>query len=224
MHSPVRSESDVFRGVVIVGAGALLVGDSRRAHRRGLGGARRRGADRRRPGAALDPGPRLAARAGRGRRSGERRAPHPGRRQRDDRGPGAAVGDQRPLEERGHTELLLVCPALAGSRLQHLASDIDDARREAESRLHRSLAALRDAGFSASGRVGDEDPLAAAKDALASFGADEVIISTHPPARSRWLERGVVEQIRRDVSLPITHVVVEHAPGGRDDGAVAQTA
>jgi hypothetical protein len=36
-----------------------------------------------------------------------------------------------------------------------------------------------------------------------------VIISTHPPERSRWLERGVVERARRDVDLPITHVVTD---------------
>ena len=125
-------------------------------------------------------------------------------------------------EGKRRSELLLVCPALAGSRLQHLASDIDGPREEAERRLERSLAALRGAGLDARGVVGDDDPFAAASDALASFGADEVIISTHPPERSRWLERGVVEQLRRDVSLPITHVVVEHAEGGRDDGAVAR--
>ena len=64
--------------------------------------------------------------------------------------------------------------------------------------------------------VGDDDPFAAATDALASFGADEVIISTLPPESSRWLERGVVEQLRRDVPLPITHVVVDREAEVRD--------
>jgi hypothetical protein len=36
-----------------------------------------------------------------------------------------------------------------------------------------------------------------------------MIISTHPPERSRWLERGVVERARRDIDLPITHVIVD---------------
>ena len=224
MHSPVRSESDVFRGVVIVGAGALLVVILAALTDAGWAAL----------AAAVLIGAGLALLWTRARGSLPERAAVAEREDDAHRvlvlanetieGPALLSEIRVRCEERGHTELLLVCPALAGSRLQHLASDIDDARREAESRLHRSLAALRDAGFSASGRVGDEDPLAAAKDALASFGADEVIISTHPPARSRWLERGVVEQIRRDVSLPITHVVVEHAPGGRDDGAVARTA
>ena len=42
-----------------------------------------------------------------------------------------------------------------------------------------------------------------------AFPADEVIISTHPPERSKWLERGVVERAREEVPLPITHVVVD---------------
>jgi hypothetical protein len=44
---------------------------------------------------------------------------------------------------------------------------------------------------------------------LRAFPADELIISTHPPDRSKWLERGVVERARREVPLPVTHVVVD---------------
>src|SRR5438874_1678356 len=60
------------------------------------------------------------------------------------------------------------------------------------------------------GEVGDQhEPNAALEDALRFFAADEVIISTHPPHKSRWLERGVVERARREVPLPVTHVVVD---------------
>jgi len=107
---------------------------------------------------------------------------------------------------RDRAEILLVCPALAKTRLQYLASDIDDARGEAGQRLERSLVALRRRGVDASGVVGDDDPVEAAVDALASFGADEVIVSTHAPERSRWLERGAVEQIRDAVDVPVLHV------------------
>jgi GABA permease len=123
--------------------------------------------------------------------------------------------------EGRRSELLLVCPALAGTRLQHLASDIDDARAEAERRLERSLAALREAGLDARGVVGDDDPFAAAADALATFGADEVIISTLPPASSRWLELGVVERLRNEVPIPVTHVVVDAAVAGREERSAA---
>lgn len=49
----------------------------------------------------------------------------------------------------------------------------------------------------------------AIEDALRTFPADEILISTHPPDRSRWLEGGVVERARAEIELPITHVVVD---------------
>ena len=68
---------------------------------------------------------------------------------------------------------------------------------------------MREAGIEARGEVGDGDPLQAIEDALRTFGADEVIISTHPEGRSNWLERGVVTGARDRFALPITHVVVD---------------
>jgi hypothetical protein len=69
---------------------------------------------------------------------------------------------------------------------------------------------MAQAGLRARGHVGDHhEPNAALEDALRDFPADEVIISTHPPQRSRWLERGVVTRAREEVPLPITHVVVD---------------
>jgi hypothetical protein len=49
----------------------------------------------------------------------------------------------------------------------------------------------------------------AIEDALRTFGADEIIISTHPPGRSNWLEKEVIERARERFDLPITHVVVD---------------
>jgi nucleotide-binding universal stress UspA family protein len=104
--------------------------------------------------------------------------------------------------------VLVVCPAL-NSPLRHWMSDEDPARAKAQERLARSLARLREAGIDAKGEVGDSDPLQAIEDALRTFGADEVIISTHPEGRSNWLERGVVSGARERFDLPITHVVVD---------------
>ena len=42
-----------------------------------------------------------------------------------------------------------------------------------------------------------------------TFGADEIVLSTHPEGRSNWLERGVVTAARERFALPITHVVVD---------------
>ena len=107
-------------------------------------------------------------------------------------------------------EVRIVVPALTSSRLEYLAHDVDAAIADAQARLDHSLRTISSAGLRASGEVGDHhDPNVAIEDALASFAADEVIISTHPPARSRWLERGVVERAEREVPLPVTHVIVD---------------
>ena len=90
-------------------------------------------------------------------------------------------------------------------------SDEDPARADAQSRLDASLSRLVDAGVSARGEIGDGDPLQALEDALREFPADEIVVSTHPPGRSHWLEQGVVEQARQRYDVPITHVVVDLA-------------
>ncbi len=108
----------------------------------------------------------------------------------------------------GDAEVLVVTPAL-NSRLRHWTSDEDRAREEAQARLDASLEALRDAGVDARGQVGDDDPLQAIEDALRGFPADEIVLSTHPPGRSNWLERGLVENARDRFPCPIAHVVVD---------------
>ena len=107
-------------------------------------------------------------------------------------------------------EMLLVCPAL-NSRVRTWTSDEDPARAEAQERLDASLARLAAAGVSARGEIGDGDPLQALEDALREFPADEIVVSTHPPGRSHWLEQGVVEQARLRYDVPVTHVVVDLA-------------
>lgn len=107
-------------------------------------------------------------------------------------------------------EVRIVVPALTSSRLEYLAHDVDEAIANAQARLDHSLRTISSSGLSAGGEVGDHhDPNAAIEDALAAFAADEVIISTHPPERSRWLERGVVERAEREIPLPVTHVIVD---------------
>jgi hypothetical protein len=120
-----------------------------------------------------------------------------------------------PLLERirersaGHTtQVLVVSPAL-NTPLRHWASDEDPARQQAQERLDRSLARLEQDGIHATGEIGDGDPLQAIEDALRTFGADEIVISTHPEGRSHWLERGVVTGARERFAVPIHHVVVD---------------
>ena len=52
------------------------------------------------------------------------------------------------------------------------------------------------------------------------FHPDEIIIATHPPGRSNWLERDVVAQARRRYSVPIIHVEVDTA---HDDAHVVSS-
>ena len=112
-----------------------------------------------------------------------------------------AAGDRRAM-------VLVVAPAL-NSPLKTLTSDEDEARRQAQTRLDASVASLRAVGLDAQGQVGDSDPVQAIEDALRTFQPDELVISTHPEGRSRWLERGVVERARERFALPLTHVVVD---------------
>jgi hypothetical protein len=114
----------------------------------------------------------------------------------------------REKSEGYRAQVLVVVPAL-NSPLRHWASDEDGARAAASERLRKSLERLRELSIDARGEVGDGEPLQAIEDALHLFGADEIIISTHPEGRSHWLERGVVEGARARFAVPITHVVVD---------------
>ncbi len=124
---------------------------------------------------------------------------------------GAAVCEEvRYRAGRDRAEVLVIAPALATSRIGHwLASDTEAARDSARARLSASVAALRSAGLDATGQLGDADPLQALDDAVRVFDPDEIIVSTHPPTRSHWLERRIVQRARERYSMPVTHVVVD---------------
>ena len=123
--------------------------------------------------------------------------------------------------------VVVVAPELARSRMDHwLASDSEARQAAAEERLAGSISALKAAGLNAKGALGDPDPLQALDDALRTHDPDEVVISTHPPARSNWLERKVVRRARERYDLPITHIVVdlEHERGDAEGMASAEDA
>jgi hypothetical protein len=95
----------------------------------------------------------------------------------------------------------------------------EDTRRAAAGRrLDRTLELLREAGIPASGLVVDADPVNATRDAIAQAEPpiDSVIVSTHPPERSGWMQRNVPERVRKAAgSVPVEHVVVDmQAEGG----------
>src|SRR5919106_528304 len=106
-------------------------------------------------------------------------------------------------------ELHVVAPILP-SRIHYIASDIDQELEDARQRLAAALAWARTEGLEADGKVGDPfTAFGAVEDELRAFGADEVIVSTLPPGRSNWLEAGILERLRDELDVPITHVVVD---------------
>jgi len=122
---------------------------------------------------------------------------------------GGPLREEIRRRSEGYDEQVFVVTPALNSPLRHWASDEDKARAQAQKRLNASLTRLREVGIDAKGEVGDGEPLQAMEDALRLFGADEIIISTHPEGRSHWLERGIVEAARERFAVPITHVVVD---------------
>jgi hypothetical protein len=110
-----------------------------------------------------------------------------------------------PGDER--TEVDILAPVLT-SHLHRGVSDIDRELEQARARLERSLAWAREQGIVARGEVGDHSPTTAIEDELRDFGADEVIVVTHPGEGESWQERRELERLRRELDVPVTHVVV----------------
>ena len=128
---------------------------------------------------------------------------------------GQELRDELRRRADGGAELRLVAPILS-SRIHYFASDVDRELEEAHARLAAALAWARDEGLDATGKVGDPSTaLGAIEDELRLFGADEVIISTHPPGKSNWLETGIVERLRDELEIPVTHLTVDLDPAGR---------
>jgi hypothetical protein len=99
----------------------------------------------------------------------------------------------------------------------------DTRRASAGRRLDRTLETLRREQIRASGMVVETDPVAAVKDALAQLEppVTEVIVSTHPKERSGWLNRNVVERIRKAAGeIPVDHVVAVEAAADGDSNVL----
>lgn len=206
-HNPLRSEEEAFRWVVVIVAGAGVVIAVAVAAGPTAGAIA--------AAALLGLGAGVVWRGSRGRLPQQTEiARREGDRHRilviaNQTVAGRALLDEiRGRAQGREAEILVVTPALT-SQIKHWVSDIDEAVEGAKQRLETSLATLRAAGIEARGEVGDSEPNVAIEDALRTFGADEVIVSTHPPGRSHWLEKGVVERARQEIDLPVTHVVVD---------------
>ncbi len=76
----------------------------------------------------------------------------------------------------------------------------------ARERLEVQLGLLQNLGVQASGEIGDSDPLAAIEFALRHEPASEIILSTLPPGRSRWLRSNLPSGVARRIDLPCVTV------------------
>ena len=119
---------------------------------------------------------------------------------------------QRLTEMGERLELDVLAPVLT-SHLHYAVSDIDTELAEARKRLDESLAWARRSGFVARGEVGDPNPTTAIEDELRDFGGDAVVVVTHPGELETWQEHGELERLRRELRVPVEHVMVGAGTG-----------
>lgn len=104
-------------------------------------------------------------------------------------------------------EVDVLAPVLT-SPIHYGVTDIDRETADARMRLERSLRWAREHGIAARGRVGDPDPVVAIEDELRDFGADEIVVVTHPDERANWQERVELQRLGAELELPVRRVVV----------------
>src|SRR5204863_9676145 len=80
------------------------------------------------------------------------------------------------------------------------------AREEVCERLARTLAELYRSDLDATGQPMSPAPLAAVQNALEHYRIDEVLISTLAGTQSKWLEEGLLDNVRSRTDKPIEHV------------------
>ncbi len=84
----------------------------------------------------------------------------------------------------------------------------------ARTRLEEGIAAFAAIGADVTGEIGDANPVYAVGTALRTAQVDDwagIIVSTLPAGISRWLGLDAVSRLKRDVDLPVTHLVASRA-------------
>ena len=87
-------------------------------------------------------------------------------------------------------------------------------REEVCERLARTLAELYRSEIDATGQPMSPAPLAAVQNAIEHYRVDEVLISTLAGEHSKWLEEGLIDEVRAMTDKP-----VEHVEAGREEVA-----
>jgi hypothetical protein len=99
--------------------------------------------------------------------------------------------------EEGPRRFIIVIPQDHG---------LGTAVRGARERLKRLLASLADSGVVAGGLIGDPDPYTATMNAVQFFHISEIIISTLPETRSKWVADKLVERVEKATGKPVQHI------------------
>jgi hypothetical protein len=124
-------------------------------------------------------------------------------------GQAAADVDELPVTVRdllsSAEQVLVMAPELPG-RFEWLSSATDKAREQADERLQAVLGHVSEVTGSdaTEGAVGADDPLLAFEDAVAQFAPDHILIALRPAEHSGWQERGLLDQVIRRFSVPVT--------------------
>jgi hypothetical protein len=126
----------------------------------------------------------------------------PGARAEAGGGGQAATAEAEGLDRRAARQLLEdeLDDADAGE------SGEDLGRRLARQRMREQLDGMRELGASVSGEIGVADPVDAVRVVLHRWEFDEVLLSTLPGRRSRWLAADLPTKIRRGFKLPVTQI------------------
>lgn len=74
-------------------------------------------------------------------------------------------------------------------------------------RLLAAVERLRAEGLAVDGRLGDADPLAAVRQVWDPYAFDELVLSTYPAGRSRWLALDVPGRLERATGVIVARVV-----------------
>ena len=118
----------------------------------------------------------------------------------------SAIGEDAANE----AEVLVVAPAL-NTKTRYLLADPDPAIDRAEQVQEETVERLNEEGVdAAAGTPGEEEPLLALQDALATYPADEIVLFTHAGGDQNWQEEGLVDNAKeRFGPTPVRHVVIE---------------
>ena len=104
-------------------------------------------------------------------------------------------------------EVRIVAPAAKVGKLDWLANDEDEARREAAQAAVRTADALVGTANVTIDRTShDTAPAESIADALRNFDADEIVVVTSPDDQATWLEDETVRAAMDSTGLPVRHI------------------